>query len=254
MKLSIIVPAHNEEKRIEKTLQEYVKFFEKKFKNNYEIIVILNGCTDDTLGIVKKIARKYNAIEYRNYVQAGKGFAITQGLKIAEGDLIGFVDADLSTSPQAFYDLVRNIKDYDGIIASRYMKGSIVNPKQSFARIVASRIFNFLVRVLFLFSYSDTQCGAKLFKKKTIEKILPNLTITNWAFDIDLLYQAKKAGLKVKEQPTFWQDKGASKLDLKKTSMQMFFAVVQLKILNSKAKIFYKVLRPIGGYIYKKLR
>jgi len=254
MKVSIIIPTHNEEKRIENTLEEYVNFFNKSMKGSYEILVILNGCTDNTIEILKNISKKYGSIKYKNFKESGKGFAILEGFKEAlknKSDMIGFVDADMATSPAAFYDLIKNIKNYDGIIASRYVKGAIVRPKQRLQRIFASRIFNFLVRVMFLLPYKDTQCGAKLIKKDALEKILYKITTTNWAMDVDLLYKAKKLKLNVKEHPTVWEDKEGSRLNLRKASIQMFFAIIRLRLLNSKIKKIWWVFRPLSGILWR---
>jgi glycosyltransferase involved in cell wall biosynthesis len=257
MKVSIVIPAHNEGKRIRKTLESYARFFNKNLVHDYEILVILNGCKDNSLNVVKDIAKKYRAIKFKNYEVSGKGFAIMQGFKEAlwhKTELIGFVDADMATSPEAFYDLIKNINNYDGIIASRYIKGAVVSPKQSIQRVIASRVFNFLVRVLFFLTYKDTQCGAKLFKKDALGKIIDNITTTNWAADIDLLYKAKKAKLKIIEYPTIWQDRRGSTLNLKKASIQMFFAIVRLRIVNSPFKKTVKIFRPLVGSVWRMLR
>jgi len=240
MNLSIIIPAHNEENRIENTLRNYASFYHKKFKGDFEIIVVLNGCTDNTLQIVKKFSKKYRQLRYLDFKQSGKGFAIIEGFRIAKGDLIGFVDADCSTSPESFYDLVENINGFGGITANRWMKESIVKPKQPLSRRIASRIFNLLVRALFGIKSQDTQCGAKLFKKEAIKEVLPSLGITAWAFDIDLLYQLKKKGYKIKDIPTVWSDRGHSKLNIAKTSFQMFLAVIRLRLINSLLKFVVK--------------
>ncbi|MCX8159002.1 MAG: glycosyltransferase [Candidatus Pacearchaeota archaeon] len=260
-KLSIIIPAYNEEKRIARTLKEYCSFFKEKKKShnlNFEIIVVINNTTDKTEDIVKSYQKSSKELKYLNFKQGGKGFAVIEGFKEAlkdkENSFIGFVDADCSTSPQEFFRLFNNIKNYDGIIASRYLSGAIVKPKPSFQRIIASRIFNFLIRVLFFMPYKDTQCGAKIFKRKVIEKIINKIGITQWAFDVDLLYKIKKEGFKIKEFPTIWAETDNSKLNLKKASIQMFFAILRLKILNSSLKIFWKVLNPIGSAIYKLLK
>ena len=91
MDISIVIPALNEEKRIERTLFHYLEFFEKK-KKSFEIIVVLNGCTDNTLDIVKKITKKYSQLKYEDLSQRGKGRALVKGLGIAKGNLISYVD------------------------------------------------------------------------------------------------------------------------------------------------------------------
>lgn len=261
MKVAIIMPAYNEEKRIGRTLEAYGKFFSEKKKIgnlDYQIIVVINNTTDKTEEIVKEAKKDCKDIRYLNFKRGGKGFAITEGFKEAikeKFDLIGFVDADLSTSPEYFYDLIDKIEDYDGIIASRYIKGAIVKPKQKVMRIIASRVFNFIVRVLFLIPYKDTQLGAKLFKRKAIEKILPNLGITLWAYDVDLLYNAKIDNMRIREVATVWQDSAYSHIDLKKSSIQMLFSVLRLRIVHSKFKrIMLKAFNPITGVVWKILK
>ena len=127
MKISIIIPAHNEEKRIEKTLKRYLEFFKnlkKEKRLDFEVIIVINNTKDKTEEIVKKYCKKYKEISYMNFERRGKGFAIIKGFEDSikrKNDLIGFVDADMSTSPESFYDLIKNIKDSDGILANRYV-------------------------------------------------------------------------------------------------------------------------------------
>ncbi len=259
-KLSIIIPAYNEEKRIGRTLEEYRKFFEK-LKNkkilDFEIIVVLNACKDNTLEVVKKYKKKSNKIKYLNFKEGGKGFAITEGFKDAlqrNNSLIGFVDADMATSPEAFYDLFINIKNYGGIIASRYVSGAIINQKQPISRIIISRIGNSIIKSLFLFSYKDTQCGAKLFKRESINKIISKVGETEWAFDINLLYLMKKNKLKIREYPTTWQEPGNSTLNLKKAGIQVLLAVIQLRLINSRFKRLLKPPKNIINIIWKSIK
>ena len=213
-KLSIVIPAYNEEKRISKTLDEYCKFFNKIYKDNFEIRIILNGCKDNTLDVVRNTAKMYKQIKYTDIKEAiGKGGSVIEGFKQAEGELIGFVDADNSTKAEYFYDLVKNINEYDCAIASRWIEGAKVNPPQPLKRRIASRTFNALVRILFNINVYDSQCGAKLFKKQAIKEIIPSLGITRWAFDVDLLYQLKKRKRTILEIPTIWSDTLGSNLD-----------------------------------------
>lgn len=247
MKLSIIIPAYNEEKRIGNTLESYGMFFEKKKKlkeiKNFEILVVINNTTDKTEEIVKRFSRKFREIRHLNFKQAGKGFAIIEGFKDVlkkDFDLIGFVDADMSTSPEAFYDLIKNINGYDGIIASRAKKGA--KARMTLVRKITHRSFNFVARSLFLLPYEDTQCGSKIFTRKVVEKITPELSVTEWAFDVNLLYSCKKHNFKIKEYPTVWENKRGSKItDILRTSIQMFSGLVRLRLLNS---FFEPILRP----------
>jgi glycosyltransferase involved in cell wall biosynthesis len=260
-KISIIIPAYNEEKRIGRTLDEYGRFFqdlESKRVLNYEILIVINNTQDKTEDIVKSYVKKNKNISYINLKRGGKGYAIIEGFKKAlKNDkitLVGFLDADMSTPPKEYYRLILNIKDYEGIIASRYLKGSIVKPKQSFQRIFVSRFFNILVRMLFMLNYRDTQCGAKVFKKEALGRIIDQLGETSWAIDVDLLYKSKVSNLRILEFPTVWSDKSESKLNIKKASIQMFFAVIQLRLINSPFRILIRLLKPVAGFVWRLVR
>lgn len=238
MKISIIIPAYNEEKRIENTLKEYGNFFQNLKKQkilDFEILVVINNTTDNTEKIVRKFSKKYKYIRYLNLKPKGKGFAVKEGFKYSlkrKSDLIGFVDADMSISPKAFYCLFKNISENDGIIASRWIKGAKAT-ERTWTRKITSKTFNFIATSLFFLSYKDIQCGAKIFKKKVIEEIVYELNTTGWAFDVDLLYLCKKHGFKIKEYPSVWEDKDGSKIKgLFKTSIQMLFDIIKLRFSN----------------------
>ncbi len=246
--ISIVIPAYNEEKRIGNTLEEYGRFFNNLKKQKIldaEIIIIINNTKDRTPEIVKTYSKKYKIIKCLNFKQGGKGFAIIEGFKEAlknkKSDLIGFVDADMATSPEAFYELVKNINESDAIIGSRYIKGSVVKPKQTWKRIFVSRIFNFLIRVLFLMPFRDTQCGAKIIKRHALEKIINKLLITKWAFDVDLLYLLRKYGFKTKEFPTAWSDKEYSTINFMKAGPLMALSIIRLRIVNSPFRDFMRL-------------
>jgi glycosyltransferase involved in cell wall biosynthesis len=243
MKLSIIVPAYNEEKRIGVTLKEYIEFFDEKLKKDYEILVVLNGCRDNTLEVVKKFKVKY--VDVREAI--GKGGAIVEGFRAVEGDFIGYVDADNATPPRAFYDLYKNIKNNDGIIASRWIKGSKIGSKQPVSRRIASRGFNYMVRGLFGLNLNDTQCGAKLFKRDAIKKVVDKLGITRWAFDVDLLYLMKLKNFKIIEIPTEWAEPGGSRMNVKKTVPEMFLSITRLRLIYSPFKFVVKVYDKVFG-------
>ncbi len=257
-KISIIIPAYNEEKRIKETLDSNLKFFKNLKKNkilNFEIIVVVNGSSDKTIEIVKDFAKKNNELKYLNLKRGAKGYAVIEGFKEAlkgNSNLIGFKDADMSTSPEAFYELVKRIKNYDGIIASRYVKGSIINPKPNLERIFASRIFNFMTIIILGLHFKDTQCGAKIFKRKALEKTIPKLTFSQLAFDVEILYIMKKVGFKIKETSTIWSDKEYSKVNFAKSGPGMLLSIIRLRILNSPFKSLIKFYDKLVNVIRRK--
>jgi glycosyltransferase involved in cell wall biosynthesis len=251
--ISIVIPAYNEEKRIGRILEGYGSFFKQKKKekevSNFEILVVINNTKDNTEEIVRKFSKKYKEIRHLNFVQGGKGFAIMHGFKDAlkrDNKLIGFVDADMSTPPEAFYDLVKNIGRYDGIIGDRWHKKSIITPKQSLFRRFISRGYNLIVRTLFLLPFRDTQCGAKLFKRDILERNMDKLITSNWGFDIALLYCLKKEShAKIKSIPTVWHDEAGSKVNLKKTPIRMFASSIRMRLIHSPFKFMVRAYRKL---------
>ncbi len=256
MKISIIVPAYNEEKRIGKTLKAYTEFFDnvsKKERFRYEILVVINNTRDRTEDVVRNFQKKNPHVRFLNLKHRGKGLAITEGFKDAlklDANLLGFVDADMATPPESFYDLVTSIKGYDGAIANRYDAKSKIHPAFTARRAIIAVGFNIFVRGLFFLNYRDTQCGAKIFTRHAIEKIIPHLTIAQWAYDIDLLYLAKREGFRIYSCPTVWYDVEGSKIDLIGTSANMFFAVGQLRILHSPFVRLLLPLKRVIGMLY----
>ena len=156
-------------------------------------------------------------------------------------DLIGFVDADMATSPEAYYELIASINSYDGIIASRYMKESKVFPPRPWIKRWGSWcIYESLVKLLFHLNYKDFQCGAKLFKYNVIAKILPYMKMNRWAFDVEILYLCKKFGYSIKEIPTIWYDREGSKLRIR-SGFIMLGSLFKLRMRHSKMNVFFKI-------------
>lgn len=234
MKLSIVIPAYNEEARLAPSLQQYVEYFIPLYGEDFEIIVVVNGSKDQTESVARSFANRCKQIVVIVEPRAvGKGGAVMIGFAAAQGDRVGFVDADASTPPDAFDDLARNLGDAGAIIASRWFPESKVFPPQTFKRRVASRMFNFIVRVLFRVKIKDTQCGAKVLRREAIEAILPEIGITRWAFDVDLLFKLRRAGYRIVEWPTTWHDRGGSQLKVGRASAEMLLAIFRLRLLYS---------------------
>jgi glycosyltransferase involved in cell wall biosynthesis len=247
-KVSIVIPAHNEEKRIGKTLENYISYFQNLKKNkkiDFEMIVVLNNCNDKTIDVVKKY--KCKELKILNFIRGGKGFAIIEGFKEAlksESNLIGFVDADMATLPVSFYDLIKNINDVDGIIANRWDERSIINPKQSTIRKITSSGYNTIIRSMFMFPYRDTQCGAKIFKRNVLEKNIHKIISSEWNFDVALLFCLRKeSGAKIKSLPTVWSDQKGSKINLRRTPIKMFLSAIRLRIIHSPFREFVRIYR-----------
>jgi glycosyltransferase involved in cell wall biosynthesis len=254
--LLILIPAYNEERRIEPALRGYAEFFGQNYAGKFQIVVVLNGCTDNTLGVVQKIAAEFpviRALEFKEPI--GKGGALIEGLKLSQyADLIGYVDADGATPPRAFFELVKKVNDADCVIGSRWLPGAVIHQSQQSHRQFASRVFHQIVQFLFWMNIRDTQCGAKVMKTKAVEKIHDNLAIADLAFDINLLYALKHTGFKILEVPTEWTDQAGSKVTLGRSSLTMFLSALRVRLIYSPFYKWLGPLRPLEGWIYNKLQ
>lgn len=254
--LLLLIPAYNEARRIEPVLRDYGRYFQENYQGKFQLVVVLNGCRDNTLEVVRRVAADYPAISTLEFADPiGKGGALIEGLKLAPlADLIGYVDADGATPPRAFHDLVKRAGQADCVIGSRWLPGSVLHVEQSGKRRFASRMFHLIVEALFGMHIRDTQCGAKVLHREAVERIHSSLRIADMAFDINLLYSLKRAGYRVLEVPTEWTDKIGSKVTLFRTSLTMFLSVIRIRLIYSPFYRWLRPLRPLETWIYRKLR
>ena len=216
---SIIIPAYNEENRLPYTLNT-LRDGLGRYKEQYEIIVVDDGSTDNTC----EVAKNENVI--RQPCNMGKGAAITAGLKVAQGDTVFILDADMPTTVD---ELIRlgNITGYDLVIGSRRMSNSRVY--RSKAKKIVSWIFGYVVRTITGLPYNDTQCGVKVLRAPAVKRILPLLTEKGFLFDVDLLYLANITGCKVREEGIIWIDRAGSKVDVWSDSIKMALGLIALR-------------------------
>lgn len=200
MELSVIIPAYNEERRIEGALKNYINFFDNK-KIKYEIIVVCNDCSDNTVDIVKKLIKKNKKIKLLDYKEKiRKGGAVLEGFMKAEGNFIGFLDADDSFDLEIVYkNLIKNLSKYDCVIASKWKNQGFFDVNEGFARKILSRGWNILVRILFNLHFKDTQAGAKFLTRGALNSINLNFLCRGFEFDVELLARLAKKGNKIKE-------------------------------------------------------
>jgi len=255
--LLLLIPAYNEERRIEPVLRDYASYFQQHYPGQFQLVVVLNGCTDNTLAVVRRVGAEYptvTALEFHDAI--GKGGALIEGLKLAPlADLIGYVDADGATPPRAFHELVEHIAGVDCAIGSRWLPGTVLHVEQSGHRRLASRAFHLIVQFLFRMNLRDTQCGAKVMRREAVEKVHSSLRIADMAFDINLLYSLKKAGFRILEVPTEWTDKIGTKVKLFGTSLVMFLSVIRIRLIYwPRVYRWLRPLRPLEGWVYRKLR
>jgi glycosyltransferase involved in cell wall biosynthesis len=251
----LLIPAYNEEDRIEPVLRGYGQFFRQNYEGKFQLVVVLNGCRDNTLGVVQKVGAEFPEVSALEFpAPIGKGGALIEGLRLApRADLIGYVDADGATAPPAFLDLIRHAAEADCVIGSRWLPGAVLHQMQTGRRQFASRVFHLIVQFFFRMNIRDTQCGAKVMRRAAVEKIHPSLCIADMAFDINLLYLLKREGCRVLEVPTEWTDKVGSKVALGRTSLTMLLSVIRLRWIYSPFNSWRKVFAPAENWLYRKL-
>ncbi|MDR3643276.1 MAG: glycosyltransferase family 2 protein [Candidatus Doudnabacteria bacterium] len=217
MKLSIVVPAYNEESRIVPTLLDMRDYLEEQ-TYDYEIIVVVNGSTDQTFMAAKSLADLgMNKILVKELPVAGKGNAVKRGiLDYSFGDIILFMDADNATKVSEIGKFFRYFqRGYDVVIGSRYLNSSLIKRSQPFYRVALSRLSNALIRLMAVPGVRDTQLGFKAFTQQAALDIFPLATVNNWAFDIEILAIARERGYNIKEVPVIWAEPGGSHVRLK---------------------------------------
>jgi dolichyl-phosphate beta-glucosyltransferase len=255
MRVGIIIPAYNEKDRISPTLEAYGKYFTDRSEiwndTNFQILISINGTTDNTQQLVTEIMKKYPIISYINNPEPGKGLAVKRGfdhfLKQGDRDYIGFVDSDMSTTPEEYFKLILNcFISNKNVTANRYDKESKLTPPPGWKRTLMSRVFNAIVRIMFpSIQMRDTQCGAKVFLVRDLNIVVPLMECTNWGFDCELIYLLLKNNCRIVEFPTQWESKDYSKVTLGGTSLKMLFSLIRLRISNSPFKSFIKLYNRI---------
>ena len=230
MRLSIVIPAYNEEERLEPMLRAYASALDP----DDELIVVVNGSTDHTANVARRVALDHRAIQVLEIPEKiGKGAAVRAGFARAVGTLVGFADADLATPPGEFLRLAEVAATSDGAIASRWAPGSKVYGR-TWLRTLASRLFAGLVRAMFGLPFADTQCGAKVFHRRFLPAYLATSTVTDLAFDVELLLLLHRAGARIVEVPSVWtavpgSSTLASPAALVRNGWRMFRSLLRLR-------------------------
>jgi glycosyltransferase involved in cell wall biosynthesis len=227
MSLDIVIPAHNEEARIARTLTAYRSGFPQR---DVRFLVALDGCDDRTAEIVRAHARVDDRVVLHEFPKLGKGGVLMETFRRCDADLVGFVDADCATPPAELARMTHAAADADGVIASRRLAASFTPCARRTGRSLTSSGFAWGVRRLFHLPYADTQCGAKVIHRRVVERVVPLMSSRDFLFDVDLLVVAKRLGFDVVEVPTVWLDQAGSKLDARRDASRMLKSALRLWI------------------------
>jgi glycosyltransferase involved in cell wall biosynthesis len=233
MKISIIIPAYNEEERIRDTAEAYARYIQESMDpETTDLWIVVNGSRDRTADIAREIEEQYSfAHSWISSERMGKGGAVMKGFEVAQGDILAFTDADNSTTPPFLRQLIDEVAagNTDAAIASRWLPDSRQLIPQSLMRRVASRVFNLVVRLLFQLPFSDTQCGAKAFRREAVEAVRDEIRSTGWAFDVALIWRMRRRGFNVAEVPIDWSDNSLSRVRIHKDGPSMLFELLRIR-------------------------
>ena len=216
--LSIIIPCYNEERRLPRSLpriQEYLR----QSGLSYEILVVDDGSSDGTVRYVEAESAKDPYLRLLRYGQNhGKGYAVRYGILRAQGEVVLFSDADLSTPIEELEKFLPRIRDgYDVVIGSRALAGSQLEVRQPWVRERLGRLMNVVIRSLSGLKFPDTQCGFKLFSRRAAMDIFSNATVETWMFDVEALVIAMKLGYTIVDVPVRWLNSDESRVSWKHT-------------------------------------
>jgi len=232
MRLSFVIPLYNEEKRIQKSCREIIKF-RKSLPFENEWIFVNDGSTDRTELLARE---ELGTLPYRwlNLKEnQGKGWAVRQGVLEATGDYIFFSDADLSTPLSEYARLLKVLEDsFSLAIGSRALSESQVLVRQNWVRQTMGRIFNRIARMLAFQGIRDSQCGFKGFKRDVAWKLFSLQKIKGFSFDAEIIYLAQKLGFQIAEIPVTWVNSGESKVDMFRDSFQMLVDLFRIRSLH----------------------
>ena len=227
---SIVIPAYNEGARLAATLEKVLAYLHAQ-RWDAEVIVVNDGSRDNTAEIVRSFVAKDPALRLlENPGNRGKGYSVRNGMLHAQGQVVLFSDADLSSPIEEAPKLFQALEEgADIAIGSRWLRAETQTRRQPLYRQLLGRIFNFLLRVTLGLQFKDTQCGFKAFKQTAARAIFPLQRIERWAFDPEILFLARKFGFRVDEVPVLWGHSGGTRIHPLVDGSRMFFEMLHIR-------------------------
>jgi len=222
VKISIVLPARNEEKILESSVKKLETYLRLK-DYDYEIIIVNDASTDRTGNIADKLSKCNRRIKVMHFKRrVGKGKSISEAFRVSTGDILVFMDVDLSANLNDLETLINAIErdNYDIAIGSRLLKESKVT--RPLKRKILSRIYNFMIRILFSSKVKDHQCGFKAFRRDVILDLINEVEDPHWFWDTEILIAAQRKKLKIKEIPITWSQAEESKINVLKDGFYLF--------------------------------
>jgi len=227
--LSIVIPAFNEQRRLPETLRRVRAYLEAR-RADAEVIVVDDGSRDATAALVEARRGEFPSLRLvSNGVNRGKGYSVRHGMREARGRIVLFTDADLSAPIEEADKLLAAMRDHEVAIGSRRVDRSLIEVHQSPLRELAGIVYNFLVRAITGLRFVDTQCGFKAFLREPSRIIFEQQRIERFGFDPEILFLAKRHGLRAVEIPVRWAHDQQTRVNMVRDSLQMFGEVLSIR-------------------------
>lgn len=229
LELSVVIPAYNEEARLPRSLDRIGEYLRRAHPSS-EVIVIDDGSRDHTAEVVRQ--RQAQMPELRllsNGANRGKGYSVRAGMLAASGEISLFTDADLSAPIEEAEKLLDTLRSADIAIGSRALDRRLIQVHQSRAREFAGIFFNKMTRLATGLAFEDTQCGFKAFRTARTRAIFQQQKIEDFGFDPEVLFLAKRRGLRIVEIPVVWAHDPGTKVHMLHDSLRMFGDLWQIR-------------------------
>ena len=232
LSLDVVIPVFNEEEILSQNIDKLHEVLTHRFSAYaWQIVIADNASNDETPNISRCLATKYSQVTYFRIERPGRGGALRKTWTKSNADIVGYMDADLSSGLNGFSDLVDAIivSGYDIAIGSRFAKGAEVIGR-SIVRGLISRAYSLLFRVVFQTKFRDAQCGFKVLNRRVVKNVVPLIKDTGWFFDTELLVLAEKNGYKIKEVPVKWIDDPDSRVRIFSTVFEDLKGLLRLRL------------------------
>lgn len=229
-RVSVVIPAYNEATVIRSTLTAVADYF-RSAGIAYEILVVDDGSTDQTVEIVRKVMVVVPDVRLLQSAHRGKGAAVRQGMRQAQGEFMVFMDADHSTQINEWSKFVPWLQDgYEVVIGSRKMLGADVKVHQPPLREAMGKVFTWLTNTLLNTQVTDITCGFKGFQAHAAARIFRLQRLEGWGFDAEILFIAHRLGYRLKEVPVVWTNDAATKVQLLQDAIRSFRELVTIRL------------------------
>ena len=232
---SLVIPAYNESSRIENCVRETARWAaERPGGRAWEILLVDDGSTDDTVERARRLAEQEGlALRIVGYGEnRGKGAAIRTGVLASSGDLVLVSDTDLSTPLTEWTKLAEQLPIHPIAIGSRAIEQALVRRRQPFYRQWMGRTFNRIVRLLAVPGIGDTQCGFKLFRGDLARALFREARVDRFAYDVEILYLARRRGIAIAEVPVIWINSPESKVAVVRDSLRMLWDLLRIRWMH----------------------